>query len=701
LPDHWETKDHIDKKTNWPDPDMGIGRIFAPTPHDLTAAIDQYETPLVLSHGKADASLLIGSDEALGHADFHPEHGEFAHKLFVRFFDRLKMPPTDSWNKEDVVQALSNDDLVSLWSHGSYNTIGVADPLPLTANDLGRVRQSHPLAFTAMACHSGISLSTYPDNGTPSIINTLANPLVARGITMFAPNGYAYSVEKKNLREHSTILHARRVERFTTALLEQETVGQAWVKSLEDYLDSDPATLETQNYAMNLFHLNGAYGMVLYGLPTQPIQQSGEREEAATVTCQPVPPPADGTLSPTREDSFEISLDIPRLTRQQDEGGGITFGLPHEGQQTGAPGGPVLPLLVRSLPLPDHLALKNIELLPPTEEDIRETISDITLTNVPVTAETITEDGRTTYSTGDDYKLPAIYPEIPYGFARPREENRLVTISAIPLQYKKESRTATLYQRMRFRVSLVPDTNAQEPTTAVSIPEGQAVYRNRYPQPVTVNVMHEQSDNLALHWTIKDGKGDVVESGQHLLTNEGQYQECTLKLNTHDWTPGNKDVHAAIQRGAAMLSSDSIQMMVKGISLEVESFEVPETYTPGWQATLALRLYREDGEPVSGLDSSAFTLSITDSKGNVHAVTPQVSEQPAATVGLTSGSGEQTSTEESIYTLTFSPPAEVQGDNNWLRVGVMLLEEGTEIVGDRTWALATPRHHVYLPLIIR
>jgi hypothetical protein len=705
TPGYWLNPEHVSDDENdgenWPYPDMGIGRIFAPTPHDLTAAIDQYETPLFLSYGKASASLLIGSDEALDHADFSIEEGEFAHKLFVRFFDRLNMPPTDSWNKEDVVQALSNDDLVSVWSHGSYNTIGVADPLPLTADDLGRVRRNNPLAFTAMACHSGISLSTYPDKGESSIINTLANPLVDQGITMFAPSGLAYSAEKKNLRKGSTILHARRFERFTTALLEQETVGQAWVKSLKDYLDSDPATLETQNYAMNLFHLNGAYGMILYGLPTQPIQQSGEREEAATVTCQPGPPPADGTLSPASENSFEITLDIPRLTRQQDEGGGITFGLPHEGQQTGAPGGPVLPLLIRSFLLPEHLALENIELLPPTAEDIRETISDITLTNVSVTAETVTEDGKTTYSTGDDYELPAIYPEIPYGFARPREGNRLVTISAIPLQYEKESRTATLYQRMQFRVSLVRDTPPLD--TDVSIPEGQAVYRNRYPQPVTVNVMHEQSDNLTLHWTIQDGEGDVVESGQHSLTNEGQYNKCTLKLNTHDWAPGNKDVHAAIQQGTTMLSSASTQVMVKGISLEEESFEVPKEYTPGWPATLALRLYREDGEPVSGLDSSAFTLSITDSKGNVHAVTPQVSEQQAATVGLSSsGNGSNVGAGESIYTLTFSPPAEVQGENNWLRVRVTLLEEGTEIVGDRTWGFAAPiRPHVYLPLIIR
>jgi hypothetical protein len=708
TPDSWRSLEAVGKKEHWPRPDIGIGRIFAPTPYDLVAAIDRYETPIFLSQDKARASILIGSTDVLGHADFDVGQGQFASKLFGRFANRLKIPASGSWNQADFVQALRADDLVSAWGHGNYASIGIEASDPLTADSLKHLWRDGPLAFTAMACHSGLSMSNYPDGERAEpFAKSLVNSLVAQGITMFAPGGIAYSFEKKGLRQGSTILHPLRVERFTTALLEQETVGQAWVESLRDYFDSDPANLELRNEAVNLFHLNGAYGMILYGLPTQPLQQEGEKGEASHISCQPVLAPAGAATRATTDepvDSFVLTLDIPHLTRQEDEEGGITFGLPHEGGQTGVPGGPVLPVLVRSFVLPDHLALKDIMLLDATVEDIRETVSDITLTNVPVVAEVVSEDGTVLHSTGETYELPAVYPEIPYGYVPPRAGSRLITIAAIPLQYEKETRTTTLYRRMRFKVSVVPDTDIQEaPGAIVTIPEGQVVYGNRYPQPVTVEVAHDLSDNLTLHWTISDREGSVVKSGQHFLTREYRHHVCTLNLNTQDWIPGSKDVVVSLQRGMTVLQSASVTVTVKGISME-GSLEAPPVSTPGWRATLRLHLYREGGEPLVGLDASAFTLSIMDHQGVVHFITPEGLEPLVAVEGTNSNdrrNGSVVNDGTGGYILRFSPPPGVRGDQNRLQVKVAIPGEGTEIVGTRTWSLAIPSSSVYLPLVVR
>ena len=62
---------------------------------------------------------------------------------------------------------------------------------------------------------------------------------------------------------------------FTEELLKGNgaTVGQAWRRVFPQYLAGDPLLAYNRNPATRLFHITGAYGVVLYGLPTQGIER--------------------------------------------------------------------------------------------------------------------------------------------------------------------------------------------------------------------------------------------------------------------------------------------------------------------------------------------------------------------------------------------------------------------------------------------
>ncbi len=257
---------------SYPVPNMGIGRVFSSHPFQLIEAINKYETPLFLAPEYASAAVFI----AKGGVGIN--YAQLAERnLPQQFMDQLQIydAAISAWNPEQFVGAIEQNDLVWWWGDGNHQLLQIDESNYLTVQHLNTVVITKPVLFTGFGSHLGYTVGHYPDSADSVLPyeNALLKPLIAQGVTCFAPSGTVYTwgeaLPSPNLSEPL-------INRFITLLIIDDsisTIGEAWRSLFSIYHSTDPAVIENNNPATHLFHISSAYGIVLYGLPTQPIQQ--------------------------------------------------------------------------------------------------------------------------------------------------------------------------------------------------------------------------------------------------------------------------------------------------------------------------------------------------------------------------------------------------------------------------------------------
>jgi hypothetical protein len=682
-----------------PEPDIGVGRIFAAHPAAVIHAINQYELELPLASHEATASFFGANDEA-------PDEIKFQKHIQRSLIEHLPYSYTPffqgGWDEKDFINSLQRDMLVSAWAHSTHKFIMINpfdDSWPsLDSQKLGTLDlHNHPVMFVGLGCHMGLSVSNFPDNREdPDFHAALVNPLIRQGVTVFAPSSQAYAMGDSIMQ--SPNLHEKMVSLFATRAAndsEIKTIGNLWKSIFHVYHAEDPYA--TKNPDNRRLHLLGAYGMALYGLPTQPIVH----------TVSPDDPPACEMVSttstaqhPSLSASYQtIPLEVlfPKIDVRKREDGLSTVQM-HNGATTMiAPGGIILPVVVRSFELPDDVVVSNVSLLEHEQE----------LHTTPVTLA-----HTTLQSTNGDQipivqQIPDLYPQEVFTYTvTPYENGSLLLLKMIPVQYVSPTRQLTLSTRMRFVIDMI-DVSALEvlydDNTNVSLTsddENKPRIHDFQPETVRINepgsfrvdIYSGRSDSIDIVWVVRDPSGEVIETRrQHNVEIPPSVSQFKCMLDTTGWNPGEKDILVSLKKEKPT-DKKNRSIQAQGVKLVLmEEQDAQQQDNDALTATWRIKVYDEHGVAVTNLDTSAFTVTIDGGSSSMSSIAA-VALLPQATVNEENSDG--------IYTITY-PLGTISPGTHQVRI------YATDTRGITNWwdtTLNVPERSyspVYLPIVRR
>jgi hypothetical protein len=590
-----------------PYPQMGVGRVFSSRPYQLVQAFDAYKQRVEIAPDASTASLFY---PRRGSMDFplllEREYG-MLHPMQNWYGDALTVysGAVGPWREADFAARLLQDGLISVWSHSTHlgvqvDTEGYSGTI--RATNLQHQDTTGPSILLGMGCHLGYTTGHYPDGTTVSYYDdALMLPLLERGITVFAPSSVAYAVPGSsdqpmpaNLNELLTIGFFDYLKDFTVS-----TVGEAWKWAFEPYHATDPYWINNNGDYRDFYrsvHTAVAYGNVVYGLPTQPVDRTGGTSAQSSETQ---------LVSRTRRslnaynvsyEDPEILINIPEFRGDNDHEGRILYSIPQGGTQVIPPNGPPLPLVVRSYLLPADTTVVTVT-----------QVGTPTLTTVPsvtlATSELWTTNGERITNT---YEVPNPYPSQMYWWnVTNNKDGVLVTLSVVPLQYDPTSRTVKLYHQLAFDIEHTPPALGDQPTIDnLNFNDGQPIQVNSGDVPLVVDIGSSEPSQLTLFWTIRDPAGFLVASGQVPVFVETGTTHVTLPVGSAGWNAGPMDLVVGILEEAELKDSENMAFLAQGIRI-IECGVPGHDYPPeATQATWKLEVRDENGILVAGLASS-------------------------------------------------------------------------------------------------
>jgi ligand-binding sensor domain-containing protein len=650
----------------YPEPDMGVGRVFSAHPEQLIAAIERYETPLYLTPDYADAALFVAQGDKV---DFPilVERSLFP-QIQDWFGDRLQVYDRSAnlWVPAQFATAVEQNNLVSWWGHATHRTFGIDGSSDIDFRDLNTIATTQPIALIGFGCHLGYSVSRYPNGGGPvyHYARALLNPFLAQGVTYFAPSSQAYvwgsQFQTSNLHELVIAQFINRLTNYTNP-----TVGDVWQDTLRMYHSNDPALVENDNPATHLFHITGAYGNVLYGLPTQPI----ERVETSSVRVSY--PPQRQTARQAVEATVipAIDVDVPHFQIETLSDGTTLFSVPNGGTHLAPTNGPALPLVIRSLTLPENVLVTDVRLV---ETESEAYAQPVTLAR----AQFETANGDVVTGT---YDLPPVYPENLYRYRISQtDEGEKLILSVVPMQYNRDSHQVTLYTHLRFNVEYIisaPPTGPQLDSVVVN--EGQPVRINQAGQGVRAEVVYDQSENVQLMWSVQTPNGFVVESGNTPVHVISGTTVVNIPLDTVGWPPGSKDLTVYLVHEGQISDSENIALQVEGLGL-YDLDPKQHVYPPNaTEAVWRVSIRDEFGAPVSDLGGTAGPIWVT--------VDGQVTDAEV----------QEVNPGEHHIRLLLSI------ENEGMHIVRISATDSRGITGWREWRLTKQVYRIYLPIVTK
>ncbi len=669
-----------------PEPNIGIGRIFATRPNNLVQAIRQYQEPLDLTWQPNTLPLhfFIGLDKTPSSPDYinFPQRFESMGQRLIQW-DSVAGRYQDTTNTpENIVQALKQGTLVSFWGgHGAHkhltlkHTGNIANDFLLNTSidALPETDTRTPTLATFLSCHTGLSVSDFPDgkyNGTeethPHYQGSLMRSLLDKGITVFAPTSYAY-IDHKNFTDAN--LHELMITLFNNTFLHNKaapTVGDVWKSVFPIYNSRDPDLIDSKvdRTRGRLYHLAGAYGTMLYGLPTQPIHHTTEHfcnaPQPVAMVQQELQP-----LKRTSYATFTLDIEVPYMDALQEPDGTTLFRILHDGTHVAPVNGYVLPEIVRTLELPENLRVTNVEL---TSSPPYTNTESVTLTKSLIG----TTDG--TLVMTDSEELPGVYPQQIYTYTvTPETQGSLLTLSVIPLQYVAETHQVTTYQQLSFRVDTVvipdffPGEKIREGTGLASTTQVQSspslssqqkfdvselFTNNPSEQYMNVWIDFTQSETVQLVWQVKEDAEPISSAVETLVSTHKGLAVTACKLDTTGWKPGNKEIAVELQRTNGSIDKLPQQpVLVKGLAIEDMVTQQAQTYpNTSPQAHWIFKVYDEMGQIRRGIPQDQFTVQITA------VPTTTLTNTLLSPPGMLTATGAFTITEQGnsgIYTLDY------------------------------------------------
>jgi len=588
----------------YPEPEMGVGRVFARRPGQLSAALARYQQPLLMTPGAAEAALFRALDKTEGGQTVVDFSALAERSLFPALRDWFGANLRDydqvarTWGVGDFATALGQYNLVSWWGHTTHQNLYARQGTVIDWQIFPQISVSSPVAFVGLGCHLGYSVGRHPDGGGPVYPYDwgIVNALTAQGVTYFAPSSQAYTWPKAF---HSPNLHELVIAQFTNRLMDYTapSVGAVWQQGFRPYHITDPAVVENNNPATRIFHIAGSYGNVLYGLPTQPIER--ERQTPLQVSYHPAPSPAARAALNTII-LPGITVEVPHFQIEYLDDGTTLFSVPNGGTHLAPTNGPALPLVIRTLTLPANVTVQNVRLV--------EVDSQVYGRAVLARPQFTTSNGEVFTGT---YELPIIYPENRYHYrvAQTPEGQQLI-LGTIPLLYDTARNQVTLQTRMHFAVDYQvtqPATGPQLISTLVN--GGQPVAINTPNQSIVAEIYHDQGVDAWVAWTVQGPNAFVIASGiSPLMVLADKTTRVTIPLDTTGWRPGPKDLAVYLLYEGAISDSENIPLLAQGLGLD-DRAPVHHVYSEDdpvaiWQ--IAAR--DETGALVAGLESALQVL---------------------------------------------------------------------------------------------
>ena len=615
-------------------PDLGVGRVFAPTPGELVAAINAYERPIHLSDETAHATALVHEDVLRG-VDFPTA---VRRKLWPTIEGWLPADqrvlydgsPLMPWREDTAIDAFNNSELTSIWTHTNHKSILVASngyQGNLRASDLRQLNlTTEGKLFVGLGCNLGYSVANYPDN-QPSehYENALMNQFLVHGITTFAPTSYAGVTVYWGANTAPSNLH----DLLTSLIVEQivsndqvETIGDVWPYVFQEFQSLDPyGVAATTNKDTNRYHFKAAYGNALYGLPTQPIvrQESGLQR----LSVRSLPSPTQPALSAQSATAYQrIVVDVPEFVVDELASGSL-FTLPGGGTHIAPAFGPALPVIVRSLLLPQHTDVVKVSQLGGSKASLYPGSLQLPSTGIMTTNGDVI-DGS--------FFIPATYPERIFWYNLNRVQNGTrLDLLVVPLQYSPSDRQVTIYTHLEFEVELLQ--NAPIGAVFGDVQFSATQVSPASPLDVDVTIQSSTPGQLKLWWRAQGVDGSLLalrQSTVQVVDSIG----VSFRIDASDWPAGPVDLTIGLSDGDSILDTENVTLTRLGTRLQLAAGS-PRWFDAG-QAETVLRLYAydQDGNALAGL-ANQIAVTVNDA-----IVAPVVKEIRAGAYDVTLATGQ-------------------------------------------------------------
>lgn len=608
-------------------PNLGMGRVFAPTPDELRQAIYLYQKPIDLRRESAQTVAFTRYDDQRT-LDFPASFRRSTWPTLQEWFRPDNRILYDghalSWSEVTVTDALEDTALVNLWSHANHREIEVATTTyagKLGANDIGRIEgNGEARIFIGLGCNLGYSVANFPDGpASGHYTHALMNQFLVKGIAALAPTGYAtmqLGLSEPNLNELMTSLFVRHL----VANERVQTVGDIWRYAYFDYFKFDPYGL-SDNTTTNAYHEKALYGYTLYGLPTQPIlrQQSG-LQQLRTQRASDAATPFQAAVAENA--TQQLSVDIPAFIVEKLTGGSL-FSVPYGGTHVAPAFGPALPVVVRSLVLPRRARDISVAQFAGGTAQLLPGPIELPRTGVITTNEDVLEGSFT---------LPDSYPQQLFWTTISEQEAGLrLDLMVVPLQYSTSDRQVTVYNHLDFQVDYALDAASDPAFSHVDI----ANTRIQQGEPITVSLsiaspIHQP---LKLWWRAQGTDGLPIAVTQSTVDVAGSLG-VSFQLDTTTWPVGPVDLVLGISDSAGIADTYNTSAKILGTRLRLASD------TLGWieegEAETVLRLYihDQDGNALAGrADNLTVALDGLD-------VAAQVSEVATGIYAIALASGQ-------------------------------------------------------------
>lgn len=609
---------------NQPRPDIPVGRVFAEHPRRLIALIDTYDNRIRLGDDISNAALFhlspdtidwpwVGDNVLMPVLNAHFQAGNIN-----------DVPPFDlghsyryngstvNWQPISVTTALPATDLTLLYSHANHYVNTTQSGIDLNAVSYDDADDSAENVLVNGGCHSGFSVSHFsPSNTFQPFNDAMVNSILDKRVVYFAPSTYGW------YQNHANQLTPLLTQAFFSRVLNATTltVGDAWVRAYVDYWAATGAG--------GAHRTTVAYGTILYGLPTQPI----EHVQGTTASVQQITTAShNASAGPQAIRGVTLTVNVPNFTIDFDTQGAALVQAGNGGTTFAEPYGPIMPQILQRFVLP--IGATNITIVENQSQRVGQLYGTVILqTSTPVNTQYPPEPGT--------FLITSTYPAQSFWYTTAvQDDGILVTLSAIPAQYQP-NHELTLFTHMEFNVSY----SLPIPVVLINnvvLNSGQAVNLGQANLPVSVTVTTAQARSINLKFEVVDPSGVAIDSGNILVPVLAGDSAIGFNLDSSRWAPGPKTLWISVGDESTIFDSQVLSFSASGI--RVQASIADPLVKPGAKAPLTILVRDENGTLVSGLAGRiVFTLDGAPVQPLVSEVTNGVYRAEIGTTNLPLG----------------------------------------------------------------
>lgn len=527
-----------------PKSSYAVGRIFASAPLTLTRIISGYEQPAVIGPAQTSAYVFNLANEydtdlqgnpyvafdwqgntsascikplkTSGYLTVTNDLTETGQPYYYGWIDgELGL----AWDSVDLLVSLYRENgnrLTVLNSHAAHQIQTTADSNDDLAGFHFDIVPPYPgTVLVNLGCHAGYSTGFDPTDPT-DYQQMLVRGALDANLTYHASTTYGATSGGTDTRFHD-LIH----QQFLLMLPGNATIGEARRLAVNRY-----QTFYTDTAKYDAGDKVSQYGTVLYGLPTQPINTpviSATVRQAVSARHAP-----DATAAGV----VTVTFTVPDFTITPQADGSTRFEV-NGGNTTSQGNGPVVPLLIQSVFLPQNATNLAVTLVSTAGEVYSQAVQ-LPLQRV---------GNRTAGVAVVPYSGVAPYPEQQFWTTLFTDTGQTaVYISAIPLIYNVQSERVTLLNRMQFRVNYT--------LPAANVAFDNVIVNNNRPLglaqsvlPVAADIESTAVQTLTLHWLLEDTGIAPHSAGNINVVVATGSNEVRWEPQVYGLGPGNYLLH--------------------------------------------------------------------------------------------------------------------------------------------------------------